>query len=119
MEKGNDLIIRFEPDEDKDIVKAITIYYSNPTYDGTFRRPVHFVSDIDTDQLVDGKCQFIAPKTTTWVDHVARYAYHAIVTRKTPYGTYWTRIDGSRSRIPSDIPGKPYYRQLAGRDRDR
>ena len=119
VEKGNDFIIRFDPDEDKDVVKAITIYYCNPTYDGTFRRPVHFVNDIDAHQTINGKCQFKAPNTTTWVDSVARYAYHAIVTRKTPYGTYWTRTDGSRSTIPGDIPGKPYYRQLAGRDRDR
>jgi hypothetical protein len=119
VEKGNDFIIRFDPDEDKDVVEAITVYYCNPTSDGTFRRPVHYVNNIDTHQLVDGKCQYKLPNLTTWVDGIPRYAYHAIVTRKTPYGTYWTRIDGSRSKIPGDIPGKPYYRQLAGRDQDR
>lgn len=100
--------IKFDPDEENDVVVAIDVRYYSPSKPN-YEMPVGYYENIDsttTDGF--GLCTFNAPRYVTLFDNVVRGAINVGVVRRTPFGTYQTK------RWIYEAASNPGYRQRAG-----
>lgn len=108
LEDSETCRIKFEPDEENDVVVAIDVrYYSSSK--SNYEMPVGYYENIDsTTTDGSGLCTFNAPRYVTLFDNVVRGAINVGVVRRTPFGTYQTK------RWIYEAASNPGYRQRAG-----
>lgn len=102
----DEITVYFDPSTENDKVESIDFLWGADA-DLTLRTNAHFTFDDET--TYDGKCKFTGQMSMMWVDGLRREVCYVRVVRRTPYGTYWTRVGCRNSSHEGSILQKAGY----------